>query len=76
MRYQLNDRSPQCADDCFIAPGAQVIGDVELHEKSSVWFNAVIRGDMDKICIGEASNIQDVRPRYTITHWQRGNGRT
>ena len=59
MRYQLNDRSPQCADDCFIAPGAQVIGDVELHEKSSVWFNAVIRGDMDKICIGEASNIQD-----------------
>lgn len=34
MRYQLNDRSPQCADDCFIAPGAQVIGDVELHEKA------------------------------------------
>ena len=43
----------------FIAPGAQVLGDVTIGNQSSVWFNAVIRGDYDKVTIGERSNIQD-----------------
>lgn len=43
----------------FIAPGAVVVGDVTLEEESSVWFNAVIRGDMEAIRIGPRSNVQD-----------------
>lgn len=41
------------------AEGSQIIGDVTLGQDSSVWYNAVIRGDMDKIIIGERTNIQD-----------------
>lgn len=43
----------------FIAEGARVIGDVTLGKNSSVWFNAVLRGDDDRIEVGEGSNIQD-----------------
>jgi carbonic anhydrase/acetyltransferase-like protein (isoleucine patch superfamily) len=43
----------------FIAPGAVVVGDVTLEEESSVWFNAVLRGDMDAIRIGPRTNVQD-----------------
>jgi carbonic anhydrase/acetyltransferase-like protein (isoleucine patch superfamily) len=43
----------------YIAPGAQVIGDVELGENASVWHNAVVRADDGKIVIGAGSNIQD-----------------
>ena len=44
----------------FIAPGAIVLGDVHLGAESSVWYNAVLRGDTDRISIGEQSNIQDL----------------
>ena len=44
----------------FIAPGAIVLGDVHLGAESSVWYNAVIRGDTDRITIGEQTNIQDL----------------
>jgi carbonic anhydrase/acetyltransferase-like protein (isoleucine patch superfamily) len=44
----------------FIAQGAIVLGDVELGKDVSVWYNAVIRGDTDKITIGEETNIQDL----------------
>ena len=50
---------PRIADDVFIAPGASVIGDVEIGAGSSVWFNTVIRGDENPIRIGERVNIQD-----------------
>ena len=43
----------------FIAPGAIVLGDVTLGPRASVWYAAVLRGDMDRIVVGEASNIQD-----------------
>lgn len=46
-------------DTAFIAEGAKVIRDVVLEKNSSVWFNAVLRGDEDQIIIGENSNIQD-----------------
>tara|TARA_Y100000296_G_scaffold60925_1_gene70636 strand:- start:3300 stop:3824 length:525 start_codon:yes stop_codon:yes gene_type:complete len=59
MRYKLGTTSPQVHDNTFIAPGAHVIGNVELKAGASVWFNAVIRGDMDKITVGENTNIQD-----------------
>ncbi len=60
MLYKLGDKSPQLeADKCFVAENATVIGQVRLEEGSSVWFNAVIRGDNELIHIGRRSNIQD-----------------
>lgn len=57
--WRLGDRSPQVSLGVFIAPGAHIIGDVVLGENSSVWFNAVLRGDLEAILIGQGSNIQD-----------------
>lgn len=59
MIYQLDEVSPTVADDVFVAPGAHIIGNVELKQGASVWFNSVLRGDMDKLTIGENTNIQD-----------------
>ena len=59
MIYQLGEQAPKYNGSNFIAPNAAVIGDVELQENASVWFNVVIRGDNDPIVIGEDSNIQD-----------------
>ena len=44
----------------FIAPGARIIGDVSIKSGSSVWYNAVLRGDEGAICIGSNTNIQDL----------------
>jgi len=51
--------SPVLAVDVFIAPGAVVIGDVEIGEGSSIWYNAVVRGDVNYIRIGDNTNLQD-----------------
>jgi len=50
---------PKIHETAFIAPNAVIIGDVEIGAHSSVWFNCMIRGDMNKIIIGENTNIQD-----------------
>jgi gamma-carbonic anhydrase len=50
---------PRLHPSVFIAEGARIIGDVEIKEKSSVWFNAVVRGDVNYIRIGARTNIQD-----------------
>jgi carbonic anhydrase/acetyltransferase-like protein (isoleucine patch superfamily) len=50
---------PKIHESVFLAEGAQIIGDVEIGRESSVWFNAVIRGDVHYIRIGERTNIQD-----------------
>lgn len=50
---------PRIGSDVFIADGAQVIGRVTLADHASVWFNAVLRADMDDILVGARSNIQD-----------------
>jgi len=50
---------PEIGDDVFVAPGAVVIGRVTVGSRTGIWFNAVVRGDMDSIVIGEESNIQD-----------------
>ncbi|MBI1185374.1 gamma carbonic anhydrase family protein [bacterium] len=49
----------QKAPNVFVAPGAQLVGDIMLHSGVSVWFNAVLRADYSSIEIGEGSNIQD-----------------
>lgn len=61
MLYTLGDRRPVLPDDdsVFVADNACLIGSVELKRDSSVWFNAVLRGDNDLITLGESSNIQD-----------------
>lgn len=50
---------PKIAPDVFIAEGAMIIGDVTIGEGSSVWYNAVIRGDTAPVTIGRRTNIQD-----------------
>lgn len=57
--YALNGVTPKIAEDVFIAPGAIVAGDVEIGPGSSVWFNAVLRGDVAPIRIGARTNVQD-----------------
>ena len=52
-------KSPRVHDSVFVAEGARIIGDVEIEEASSVWFNAVIRGDVHYIRVGKRTNIQD-----------------
>ncbi|MDX1799809.1 MAG: gamma carbonic anhydrase family protein [Marinobacter sp.] len=60
MIFTLDDRVPELrGDHHFIADNATVIGSVLLDDRSSVWFNVVIRGDNDLITIGPESNVQD-----------------
>ncbi|MHA4807914.1 gamma carbonic anhydrase family protein [Flavitalea flava] len=51
--------SPQFGKDCFVAPNATIVGDVVMGDNCSVWFNAVVRGDVNSIRIGDKVNIQD-----------------
>ena len=61
MIYTLDQhRVKTVGDNFYIAPNATVLGQVELGEDVSVWFGAVIRGDVEKIIIGKGSNIQDL----------------
>ncbi|GAB4133407.1 MAG: gamma carbonic anhydrase family protein [Ignavibacteriales bacterium] len=55
-----NKITPKISDSVFVADGAIVIGDVEIGKQSSVWYNCVIRGDVNYIRIGEFTNIQDL----------------
>jgi carbonic anhydrase/acetyltransferase-like protein (isoleucine patch superfamily) len=57
--YELNGKKPLVPVNCFIADGAVVVGDVVLEEDVSIWFNAVLRGDNERITIGKGSNLQD-----------------
>lgn len=60
MLYALGNARPELAGkQHFIAPNASIIGNVVLHEGVSVWFNAVLRGDNDRLSIGAHSNVQD-----------------
>lgn len=55
----VNGKSPVFGDDCFIAENATIVGDVKLGNQCSIWFNAVIRGDVHYIKVGNKVNIQD-----------------
>jgi carbonic anhydrase/acetyltransferase-like protein (isoleucine patch superfamily) len=59
MFYDLKDKKPQNSGENWVAHNATIIGDVTLEKNSSIWFNAVLRGDIENIHIGEGSNIQD-----------------
>ncbi len=51
--------TPKLHESVFLAEGARIIGDVEIGEESSVWFNAVVRGDVNFVRIGNRTNVQD-----------------
>ena len=59
MQIAYQDILPKIHPSAFIAPGAMIIGDVTIGEESSVWFNCVLRGDLERIEVGTRTNIQD-----------------
>src|SRR5881275_336442 len=59
MIRSFNGITPTIPESCYVDDSAQVIGDVVLGEKASIWMNAVVRGDVHSIRIGANSNIQD-----------------
>jgi len=63
--YDLGEQQAEIADDAYVAPGAVVIGDVQLAPDSSVWFGAILRGDIERIVVGRGSNVQDGTVMHT-----------
>lgn len=61
---------PQIHETCFIAPHASVVGDIEIGAHSNIWYNCVLRGDVNEIRIGENTNIQDGTVIHVATHGQ------
>ena len=57
--YALGDAQPVCDADCWVAPDANVIGNVVLEQGASVWFCATLRGDNEQILVGQGSNVQE-----------------
>jgi carbonic anhydrase/acetyltransferase-like protein (isoleucine patch superfamily) len=55
----LNGKTPKIHDSAFIAPGCCIIGDVEIGPEASIWYNCVLRADINHIRVGARSNIQD-----------------
>jgi carbonic anhydrase/acetyltransferase-like protein (isoleucine patch superfamily) len=63
--YRLGDLVPRIAASAFVAPDANVIGNVILAENTSVWFGATLRGDNEPITIGTNSNVQEATVMHT-----------
>src|SRR6201985_3742449 len=55
----VEGKTPRFGKNCFVAPNATIVGDVEMGDDCSIWFNAVVRGDVNSIRIGNKVNIQD-----------------
>ena len=70
MTYQ--GMSPCIAKNVFVAPSADIIGEVSIGSGSSIWFGCVVRGDVNSISIGENTNIQDLSMIH-VTHYTREN---
>src|SRR3989338_89721 len=69
MIIRFDKKEPQIAGSAFITANASIIGDVVIGEETSVWFGAVIRGDENKIRIGNKTNIQDL----CVVHVQKNH---
>src|SRR6478672_5288779 len=57
--FPVEDKFPAWGEACFIAPNATIVGEVMMGDQCSVWFNAVIRGDVNYIKMGNKVNVQD-----------------
>jgi carbonic anhydrase/acetyltransferase-like protein (isoleucine patch superfamily) len=66
--YQLGDHAPEIDASSFVADSASVIGKVSLHANTTVWFGVTIRGDNERITVGENSNVQE----GTVMHTDMG----
>ncbi len=62
----IRGNTPEVAEGCFLAETAVLIGDVTIGRNSSIWYGAVLRGDVNKITIGEGTNIQDGTVIHTL----------
>ena len=62
----LRSFTPKIGNDCFLAENATIVGDVEMGSECSVWFNTVLRGDVNSIRIGNRVNIQDGSVLHTL----------
>ena len=62
----LRGFTPVIGRDCFLAPNASIIGDVTMGDECSIWFNTVLRGDVNTITIGDRVNIQDGTVLHTL----------
>ena len=76
MIYDFEKNVPEVHPEAWVASNASIIGKVKLEKNSSIWFNAVLRGDIELIKIGEGSNIQDgsvlhTDPGYPLTVGKR-----
>lgn len=58
--HPYRDKLPQLGPKVYLAAGAELIGDVTVGEQSSIWFNTVLRGDINRVVIGHHTNIQDL----------------
>jgi carbonic anhydrase/acetyltransferase-like protein (isoleucine patch superfamily) len=67
MIRSYQNHKPHLPATCYVDLSAQIIGDVVLGERSSVWMNAVLRGDVNSIRLGQCSNVQDC----AVLHGQR-----
>ena len=55
----IHGKSPRIHDSAFIAPGCRIIGDVEIGADASIWYNCVVRAEVNRVVIGARSNVQD-----------------
>lgn len=55
----IHGKTPRIHESAFIAPGCRIIGDVEIGPEASIWYNCVLRGDVNRIVIGARTNVQD-----------------
>lgn len=58
--FKYLELNPEIDEPVFLAPGAKIIGDVKIGADSSIWFNTVVRGDVNYISIGKKTNVQDL----------------
>lgn len=72
MIMEFQGTKPSIASDVFVAPSADIIGDVIIGEESSIWFGCVIRGDVNSISIGKRTSIQDLSMIH-VTHFKKEN---
>ena len=68
VSLRFEGRTPQVHESAWIAPNASLIGKVRVHADASVWFGAVLRGDIDEIVLGAGSNLQD----NAVVHTEAG----
>jgi carbonic anhydrase/acetyltransferase-like protein (isoleucine patch superfamily) len=66
--FEIDGKRPRIHPSVWLAPGSMIVGDVEIGQDSSVWFNCVIRGDVERVKIGARTNVQDL----TVVHVTNG----